>query len=106
MQLAMTRTTHALGRRVAVLLSAYDVSRDRLYGLIKKRKGRIEFLDFCRYVRLLYTAEVRLHFVLATSPRTRPAGPRLAPTTTTSSSSTGSPTSTLRTLPDPLVAAR
>jgi transposase len=46
------------------LLSAYDVSRDRLYGHIKKRKGRVEFMEFCRYVRSLYPAEVRLHFVL------------------------------------------
>jgi transposase len=46
------------------LLSAYDVPRDRLYGHIKKRKGRVEFMQFCRYVRSLYPAEIRLHFVL------------------------------------------
>ena len=46
------------------LLSAYDVSRDRLYGHIKKRKGRIEFMEFCRYLRSLYPTEVRLHIVL------------------------------------------
>ena len=43
---------------------AYDVSRDRLYGDIKKRKSRVEFMEFCRYVRSLYPAEVRLHIVL------------------------------------------
>jgi hypothetical protein len=46
------------------LLAAYDVSRDRLSGHIKKRKGRAEFIEFCRYVRSLYPPEVRLHFVL------------------------------------------
>ena len=46
------------------LLSAYDVTRDRLYGHIKKRKSRVEFMEFCRNVRSLYPAEVRLHFVL------------------------------------------
>lgn len=46
------------------LMSAYDVGADRLYGHIKKRKGRVEFLAFCRYIRSLYPPEVRLHFVL------------------------------------------
>jgi transposase len=42
----------------------YDVPRDRLYGHIKKRKGRVAFIEFCRYLRSLYPAEIRLHFVL------------------------------------------
>ena len=46
------------------LISGYDVGRDRLYGHIKKRKSRAEFLEFCRYIRSLYPAEIRLHFVL------------------------------------------
>lgn len=46
------------------MIAAYDLSRDRLYGHIKQRKGRVEFLEFCRYIRSLYPAEVRLHFVL------------------------------------------
>jgi transposase len=41
-----------------------DVGADRLYGHIKKRKGRVEFLEFCRYIRSLYPPEIRLHFVL------------------------------------------
>ena len=45
-------------------LLAYDLRRDRLYGHIKLRKGRSEFLAFCRYIRSLYPAEVRLHLVL------------------------------------------
>jgi transposase len=43
---------------------AYDLSRDRLYGHIKTRKGRTEFLAFCRYIRSLYPPDVRLAFVL------------------------------------------
>jgi len=58
------RATYLRPHGVRHLLSAYDVSRDRLYGHIKQRKGRSEFLEFCRYVRSLYPAEVRLHFVL------------------------------------------
>jgi transposase len=46
------------------LISAYDVGADRLYGHIKQRKGRAEFLAFCRYIRSLYPREIRLHFVL------------------------------------------
>ncbi|HWH92428.1 MAG TPA: transposase [Baekduia sp.] len=46
------------------LLAAYDVGADRLYGHIKRRKGRVEFLAFCRYIRSLHPPEARLHFVL------------------------------------------
>ena len=46
------------------LIAAYDVGADRLYGHIKKRKGRVEFLAFCRYIRSLYPPQIRLHFVL------------------------------------------
>jgi transposase len=46
------------------LLSAYDLGRDRLYGHVKRRKSRVEFLAFCRYLRSLYPPTTRLHFVL------------------------------------------
>lgn len=46
------------------LLAAYDLSRGRLYGHIKTRRGRVEFLAFCRYVRSLHPPGVRLAFVL------------------------------------------
>jgi hypothetical protein len=42
------------------LLAAYDLSRDKLYGHIKPRKRRREFLVFLRYLRLLYPPEARL----------------------------------------------
>jgi hypothetical protein len=47
-----------------ILISAYDVGADRLYGHVKTRKRRVEFLAFCRYIRSLYPPEIRLHFVL------------------------------------------
>jgi transposase len=58
------RATYKRPHGVRHLLAAYDLSRDRLYGHIKHRKGRIEFLAFCRYVRSLYPPELRPAFVL------------------------------------------
>ena len=46
------------------MIVGYDVTRDRLYGHIKKRKTRGEFLGFCRYIRSLYPTTVRLYFIL------------------------------------------
>jgi transposase len=46
------------------LLAGYDLSRDRLYGHVVKRKGRTEFLAFCRYLRSMYPPEVRIAIVL------------------------------------------
>src|SRR5215218_860745 len=58
------RATYKRPHGVRHLLAAYDLSRDRLYGHIKTRKGRTEFLAFCRYLRSLYPPEIRLAFVL------------------------------------------
>ncbi len=58
------RATYKRPHGVRHLLAAYDLRRDRLYGHIKTRKGRTEFLAFCRYIRSLYPPEVRLAFVL------------------------------------------
>jgi transposase len=58
------RATYTRPHGVRHLMSAYDVGADRLYGHIKKRKGRAQFLEFCRYVRTLYPPQVRLHLVL------------------------------------------
>jgi transposase len=58
------RATYNRPHGVRHLIAAYDVGADRLYGHIKKRKGRVEFLAFCRYIRSLHAPEVRLHFVL------------------------------------------
>ena len=58
------RATFTRPHGIRHLISAYDVGADRLYGHIKRRKGRTEFLEFCRYIRSLYPPEIRLHFVL------------------------------------------
>jgi transposase len=58
------RATYKRPHGVRHLLAAYDLSRDRLYGHVKSRKGRTEFLAFCRYIRSLYPPQVRLAFVL------------------------------------------
>jgi transposase len=58
------RATYKRPHGVRHMLGAYDVGRDRLYGHIKKRKTRVEFLAFCRYIRSLYPPQVRLHFIL------------------------------------------
>jgi transposase len=58
------RATYNRFGGVRHLLGAYDLSSDRLYGHIKTRKGRVEFLRFCRYVRSLHPPEVRIAIVL------------------------------------------
>ena len=45
------------------LFAAYDLATDRLYGHVKDTKTRTQFLTFCRYLRSLYPAGVRLAIV-------------------------------------------
>jgi hypothetical protein len=58
------RATYTRPHGVRHLLAAYDLSRDKLYGHVKPRKRRGEFLVFCRYLRSLYPPGVRLGLVL------------------------------------------
>lgn len=58
------RATYTRPHGVRHLIAALDVGRDRLYGHVKLKKRRIEFLAFCRYLRTLHPPEVRLHFIL------------------------------------------
>jgi transposase len=58
------RATYTRPHGVRHLLAAYDLGRDRLYGHIKTRKGRTEFLAFCRYLRTLHPPDVRIAIVL------------------------------------------
>jgi hypothetical protein len=58
------RATYKRPHGVRHLLAAYDLSADKLYGHIKARKGRTEFLQFCRYLRRLYPPHVRIAIVL------------------------------------------
>lgn len=58
------RATFTRPNGVRHLMSGYDLSTDRLYGHVVKKKGRTEFLAFCRYLRSLHPAEVRIAIVL------------------------------------------
>ncbi len=58
------RATYTRPNGVRHLIAGYDLSTDRLYGHVKARKGRTEFLAFCGYLRSLHPAEVRIAIVL------------------------------------------
>ena len=58
------RATYKRPHGVRHLMAGYDLSTDRLYGHVTSRKGRTEFLAFCRYLRSLYPADVRIAIVL------------------------------------------
>jgi len=47
-------------------MAGYDLSTDKLHGRVTKhkRKGRVEVLAFCRYLRSLHPPEVRIAIVL------------------------------------------
>jgi len=96
------RATFTRPHGVRHLLAGFDLSTDRRYGHVKTRKGRTEFLAFCRYLRSLYPPEVRIAIVLDNLSPHRSRGKTNAlvtgPGTTTSNSRTcgatapGSPT--------------
>lgn len=54
------RATYKRPHGVRHLLAGYDLSTDRLYGHVKTRKSRVEFLEFLRYLRSLHPREVRI----------------------------------------------
>ncbi len=58
------RATYTRPHGVRHLLAGYDLSTNKLYGHVKTRKGRSQFLTFCRYLRSLHPAEVRIGIVL------------------------------------------
>ncbi len=58
------RATYKRPHGVRHVLAGYDLSRDKLYGHVTTHKGRTEFLAFCRYLRSLHPAEVRIAIVL------------------------------------------
>ncbi|GAA4483860.1 hypothetical protein GCM10023094_36040 [Rhodococcus olei] len=57
------RATYTRPHGVRHLFAAYDLGTDKLYGHVKPTKNRTKFLEFCRYLRTLYPAEVRLAIV-------------------------------------------
>ncbi len=58
------RATYTRPHGVRHLLAGYDLSTDKVYGHVKVRKTRTEFLAFCRYLRSLHPPEVRIAIVL------------------------------------------
>jgi transposase len=58
------RATYVRLGGVRHLIAGYDLATDRLYGHIKTRKTRTEFLAFCRYLRSLHPPAVRIALVL------------------------------------------
>ncbi len=57
------RATYTRPHGVRHLFTAYDLPEDQLYGHIKKTKNRSRFLEFCRYLRSLHPADVRIAIV-------------------------------------------
>jgi transposase len=57
------RATYKRPHGVRHLLAGYDLSTNKLYGHIKTRKGRTEFLAFARYLRSLHPIQVRIAIV-------------------------------------------
>jgi transposase len=58
------RATYNRNDGVRHLMAAYDLSKDKLYGHVKVTKNRTAFLEFCRYLRTLYPADVRIAIVM------------------------------------------
>ncbi len=57
------RATYTRTAGVRHLFAAYDLGEDKLYGHIKPRKTRTRFLQFCRYLRTLYPADVQIAII-------------------------------------------
>lgn len=57
------RATYNRYGGVRHLSAALDLSKDKLYAHIKPVKRRTQFLEFCRYLRSLYPADVRIAIV-------------------------------------------
>jgi len=58
------RATYNRNDGVRHLMAAYDLNKDKLYGHVKVTKNRTAFLEFCRYLRSLYPADVRIALVM------------------------------------------
>ncbi|CCG04843.1 IS630 family transposase [Blastococcus saxobsidens] len=57
------RATYTRRHGVRHLMAALDLARDKMYGHVTHRKSRTQFLAFCRYLRSLYPADVRIAIV-------------------------------------------
>jgi hypothetical protein len=57
------RATYTRPHGVRNLMAPYDPAEDKMYDHVKKTKTRTKFLEFCRYLRTLYPADVRIAIV-------------------------------------------
>ncbi|GHB29405.1 hypothetical protein GCM10010346_61140 [Streptomyces chryseus] len=57
------RATYTRPHGVRHLFAAYDLTKDQLYGHVKKTKNRSKFLEFCRYLRSLHPLDTRIAIV-------------------------------------------
>jgi transposase len=57
------RATYTRPQGVRHLVAALDLARNKLYGHVTRRKRRTQFLAFCRYLRSLYPAAVRIAII-------------------------------------------
>jgi transposase len=57
------RATYTRTQGVRHLFAALDLGKDRMYGHVKRRKRRTEFLEFCRYLRSLYPIDVPIAII-------------------------------------------
>ncbi|WP_406177045.1 hypothetical protein [Streptomyces sp. NBC_00996] len=58
-----TTATTASGTCSSHLFVAHDLTRDRLFGHVKTRKKRTQFLDLYRYLGSVYPPDVRIAIV-------------------------------------------
>jgi transposase len=57
------RATYTRPHGVRHLMAGLDLTRDKLYGHVTRRKGRTQFLAFCRYLRSLYPPQLPIAIV-------------------------------------------
>ena len=57
------RATYHRTSGVRHLFGALDLASGKMYGHVKRHKRRAQFLEFCRYLRGLYPAQVRIAII-------------------------------------------
>lgn len=57
------RATYTRPHGVRHLFAVLDLTTNKMYGHVKARKKRVQFLQFCRYVRSLYPTDVRIAII-------------------------------------------
>ncbi|MFI0467226.1 IS630 family transposase [Saccharopolyspora sp. 5N102] len=57
------RATYTRTHGVRHLFAALDLGADKMYGHVKTRKKRVQFLEFCRYLRSRYPLKMRIAIV-------------------------------------------